>query len=58
MKPIDDEFKTRMNKTFTELSSHGYRLLGIAYKTDPLDRGNFEVVDEAGITFLGFVAFF
>ncbi len=57
VKPMDDQFKNQMDKTFTDLSLEGYRLLGIAYKLNPVDRGNFEIVDETGMVFLGFVAF-
>jgi len=55
--PIDDQTRKRIAKTFEEMSADGYRMLGIAYKKNPQDRGNFDICDEFEMVFLGFVAF-
>ncbi|MDC0716679.1 magnesium-translocating P-type ATPase [Nannocystis bainbridge] len=55
-RPLDAELRARCEATFRELSTHGYRVLAVAYKeiTDvaPLRAG-----DEAGLTLAGFLAF-
>ncbi len=49
--------RDQIQKLFTDLSSQGYRVLGIAYKNMPSD-GPINKNDEIDMTFLGFLTLF
>lgn len=56
VKPMTDEKKEACKKTFTSLSSQGYRVLAIAYrKLSP--QQDYSVSDEQDMTLIGFIAF-
>jgi Mg2+-importing ATPase len=53
---LDPELKTRCRKTFDDLSSHGFRLLAVAYReVDPT--GKFSPADEHSLVLAGYLAF-
>ncbi|HYM05251.1 MAG TPA: magnesium-translocating P-type ATPase [Terriglobales bacterium] len=54
--PLDPNLRSRCRQTFDELSSHGFRLLAVAYReVDP--RGKFSAADEHNLVFAGYLAF-
>jgi Mg2+-importing ATPase len=55
--PMDDGSRDKISSLSTALSTDGLRLLGVAYKKVDGARTDFKVADEAGMVFVGFVAF-
>jgi Mg2+-importing ATPase len=54
--PLDPELKNHCRQTFNDLSSHGFRLLAVAYReVDP--RGRFSAADEHSLVLAGYLAF-
>lgn len=53
---LSEEFLLKVQKKYIELSSEGFRILGVAYKLLE-DKPTYTVSDESGMVFLGFVAF-
>jgi Mg2+-importing ATPase len=54
--PLDLNLKNRCRQTFDDLSSHGFRLLAVAYRdVDP--RGRFSSADEHSLVLAGYLAF-
>lgn len=51
------EWRAQIERRFAELSNQGFRTLGLAYRASQLD-SRLTKEDEAGMTFLGFLAFF
>jgi Mg2+-importing ATPase len=61
---VDDEvymmidlIKNDLLEEFEALSRDGYRVLGIAYREFPRDKGNFSIADESDLILLGYIAF-
>jgi len=55
--PFTGEYQERALRQYEELSSAGFRTLGVAYRTVPAGRARYTIEEETGLTFLGFVAF-
>ena len=54
---LSAELHTRVERKYYELSSEGYRVLGVCYKKLTEKESTYSVKDEADMVFLGFVAF-
>ena len=61
---VDDEvymmidlIKNDLLEEFEALSRDGYRVLGIAYREFPRDKGTFSLADESDLILLGYIAF-
>jgi Mg2+-importing ATPase len=61
---VDDEvymmidlIKNDLLEEFESLSRDGYRVLGIAYREFPRDKGTFSIADESDLILLGYIAF-
>jgi len=50
-------FQKKMEQRYYDLSSEGFRVLGVAYKKVKQDKPVYSVNDETDMVFLGFVAF-
>lgn len=56
--PLDKVQLQQIQGKFEEWSSQGYRVLGVAIKTVGMQDHPFSVIDEADLTFVGFLLFF
>ena len=56
--PLIDVVKHDLLEEYQTLSAEGYRVLAIAYREFPREKEVFSAVDEAGLTLLGYIAFF
>ncbi|HXX87294.1 MAG TPA: magnesium-translocating P-type ATPase, partial [Candidatus Acidoferrum sp.] len=54
---LSSEAHGKIEQKYYDLSSEGYRVLGIAYKKVKEDKVNYSVNDESDMVFLGYVAF-
>jgi Mg2+-importing ATPase len=54
---LTPEESGKIEGQFRELSSQGYRVLGVSYKTLPSDKKTCTVGDECAMIFIGFVGF-
>jgi Mg2+-importing ATPase len=54
---LDEESEARIQKQFNDLSSEGFRALGVAYKYVSGEKVQFTINDEDDLILLGFVAF-
>jgi Mg2+-importing ATPase len=61
---VDDEvymmidlIKNDLIEEFEALSRDGYRVLGIAYREFPREKGTFSIADESDLILLGYIAF-
>jgi hypothetical protein len=54
---LTGELRERLQAQFEQLSSEGFRLLGIASREEPVDRATCVLSDEAELTFAGFAVF-
>jgi len=54
--PIGDEVLARCQKTYDDLSSHGFRVLAVAYANVPAKKA-YSIADERGLTLAGYLAF-
>ena len=54
---LTDELRTKLQAQFDRLSAQGFRLLGIASRTEPPDQAKASLADERGLTFAGFAVF-
>jgi len=54
---MDSELHEKIGKNTNDLSSEGFRVLGVAYRNLTEDKQVHSVNDEIGMVFLGFVAF-
>jgi Mg2+-importing ATPase len=54
---MSSETRGKIEQKYYDLSSEGYRVLGIAYKKVKEDKMNYSINDESDMVFLGFVAF-
>ena len=55
--PLDEKFRSMIGRTFNSLSADGFRVLGVGYKEVTTEKQVYNVNDESGMVFLGFVAF-
>ena len=56
--PLLDVIQVDLLEEVERLNKDGHRVLGIAYREYPREKSSFAVVDESGLTLLGYVAFF
>ena len=54
--PLDPDMGNRCRQTFNDLSSHGFRLLAVAYR-DVDSRSRFSAADEHSLVLAGYLAF-
>jgi len=54
---IAAEIQRKIEQKYYELSSEGFRVLGISYKKIKQEKANYSVNDESDMVFLGFIAF-
>jgi Mg2+-importing ATPase len=54
---LTDELRAKVQALFERLSAQGFRLLGIASRTEPPDQATCMLADEKGLTFAGFAVF-
>ena len=55
--PLDDTLKAKARAAAEEQNKKGMRVIGVAYKNAPVGKTDFNVQDEAGMTFVGFGGF-
>jgi Mg2+-importing ATPase len=55
--PLGKDLEKDILGHYTEMSGEGFRTLGVAYRHVEPGRARYTIDDEAGMTFLGFVAF-
>jgi len=54
---LTEEFRKKIEQKYYDLSSEGFRVLGVSYKTLKEEKTVYSVNDECDLVFLGFVAF-
>jgi Mg2+-importing ATPase len=54
---LTDEIKAKIEREYHNLSSQGYRVLGVCYRSITEDKQVFSVSEEKEMVFLGFIAF-
>ncbi|HLE74502.1 MAG TPA: magnesium-translocating P-type ATPase [Candidatus Bathyarchaeia archaeon] len=54
---LTEEFRKRIEQKYYDLSSEGFRVLGVSYKALKEEKTVYSVNDECDLVFLGFVAF-
>ena len=52
-----DLIKNDLMEQYERLSRDGYRVLGIAYREFPREKGSFSIADESDLILLGYIAF-
>ncbi len=57
VKPLTEELKERVLKTVGRLNDDGFRVLGLAQKSNPSAVGTFGVKDECDMVLMGYLAF-
>lgn len=57
VKPLTDEVRSRIMETVDDLNDRGFRVLGLAQKSNPSPVGAFGVKDECDMVLLGYLAF-
>ncbi|MCD7888729.1 MAG: magnesium-translocating P-type ATPase [Oscillospiraceae bacterium] len=57
VKPLTEDVRKRILQTADELNEKGFRVLGIAHKTNPSSVGIFSVKDESEMVLIGYLAF-
>ncbi len=57
VKPLGDEVRSRILQKADELNAKGFRVLGLAHKTNPSPVGAFSVKDERDMVLIGYLAF-
>ncbi|GAP12431.1 magnesium-translocating P-type ATPase [Longilinea arvoryzae] len=55
--PMDTERQADLQKRFEDWSEQGYRVLGVATKSVPVQQHAYEHSDEASLTFVGYLLF-
>ncbi len=55
--PLTEDVKKKILKTVDDLNENGFRVLGLAQKTNPPKPGEFGVDDECDMVMLGYLAF-
>ena len=56
--PLIDVIKYDLMEEYQSLSEDGYRVLAVAYREFPTEKGVFSVSDESDLVLLGYIAFF
>ncbi len=56
--PMTADHKADLQKRFEDWSEQGYRVLGVATKSVPVQQHAYEHSDEASLTFVGYLLFF
>lgn len=54
---LNRELIKKIEEKYRSLSAEGFKVLGVAYKSMPVEIRQFSMADEVEMTFLGFVAF-
>lgn len=54
---LTEEIRKKAEQKYFDLSSEGFRVLGVAYKKLRTEKATYSVNDESGMVFLGFIAF-
>jgi P-type Mg2+ transporter len=54
--PMTDDVLARCHQTYADLSSHGFRVLAVAYATVPV-KDAYSIADERSLTLAGYMAF-
>ena len=57
VEPMTKEIRREVLKTCKEYNSEGFRVLGVAQKTNPAPEGTFSVADESDMVLMGYLAF-
>ncbi|MCD8322651.1 MAG: magnesium-translocating P-type ATPase [Oscillospiraceae bacterium] len=57
VKPLTEDVRKRILQTADELNEKGFRVLGIAHKTNPSSVGIFSAKDETDMVLIGYLAF-
>ena len=57
VEPLTDEVKNRILETVDDLNEKGFRVLGLAQKSNPSPVGAFGVKDECDMVLIGYLAF-
>ncbi|MFA5551421.1 MAG: magnesium-translocating P-type ATPase [Trueperaceae bacterium] len=57
LRPLDAPARSAIAERYRALGDEGYRVLGVAWKAEPLDRANASPADEADLTFAGLAVF-
>ncbi|MCC8189279.1 MAG: magnesium-translocating P-type ATPase [Planctomycetes bacterium] len=55
--PLTEELRQQVTEQVDEYNADGFRVLGIAQKTDPRPAGAFSIADETDMVLMGFLAF-
>ena len=54
---LTDDIKSKIDREYRDLSSQGYRVLGVCYSRVTDSKPSYSVADEKNMVFLGFIAF-
>jgi Mg2+-importing ATPase len=54
---LGDEMRSKITQQYCDLSSEGFRVLGVSYKKVREDKQTYSIKDECDMVFLGFVSF-
>lgn len=57
VKPLSEDLRQRIMKTVDSLNERGFRVLGLAQKSNPSPVGTFSAEDECDMVLLGYLAF-
>ena len=57
VRPLTEDLRAAIRGTVDSLNEKGFRVLGVAHKTDPSPVGEFGVKDECGMVLIGYLAF-
>jgi len=55
--PLDDSWRSRLEDEQRRLNQQGFRLIGVAIRSIPVDQMSLTLADEANLTFIGFCVF-
>lgn len=57
VRPLTEDLRAAIRGTVDSLNEKGFRVLGVAHKTEPSPVGEFGVKDECGMVLIGYLAF-
>ena len=57
VEPLTDEIREKIIKTCNDYNADGFRVLGVAQKSNPSPVGKFSVADETEMVLIGYLAF-
>ena len=57
IEPMTDQLRIEVLRTCNRYNSDGFRVLGVAQKTNPYNAGAFSVADESEMVLIGYLAF-